>query len=43
MREGRYTDEAFQELTGKDLKQLDEEWRASLPRRERRKPADTQD
>lgn len=39
MREGRYNDETFRELTGKDLKELDDEWRASLPRRERRKSA----
>ncbi|WP_435017837.1 basic secretory protein-like protein [Tundrisphaera sp. TA3] len=40
MREGRYSDEAFRELTGKDLKELDEEWRATLPRREPRKKAE---
>lgn len=40
MREGRYSDDAFRELTGKDLKELDEEWRATLPKREPRKPKD---
>jgi hypothetical protein len=30
MREGRYHDEAFQELTGKSLQVLDDEWRATL-------------
>ena len=30
MREGKYTNESFKELTGKDLKTLDTEWRASL-------------
>ena len=33
MREGRYSDDVFKELTGKDLKELDDEWRATLPRR----------
>ena len=32
MREGKYRDEVFKELTGKTLPELDEEWRASLPR-----------
>jgi hypothetical protein len=32
MREGQYRDEVFQELTGKTLRELDDEWRASLPR-----------
>jgi hypothetical protein len=32
MRAGKYRDEVFQELTGKTLQQLDDEWRASLPR-----------
>ena len=30
MREGKYSDDLFKELTGKTLKELDEEWRASL-------------
>jgi hypothetical protein len=30
MRAGRYTDEAFHDLTGKSLGQLDDEWRATL-------------
>jgi Peptidase of plants and bacteria len=32
MREGHYKDEIFHELTGKNLHELDEEWRASLKR-----------
>jgi hypothetical protein len=32
MREGNYKEEVFKELTGKDLKALDEEWRATLRR-----------
>ncbi|HEV3120878.1 MAG TPA: basic secretory protein-like protein, partial [Isosphaeraceae bacterium] len=32
LREGQYKAEAFEQLTGKTLEQLDEEWRASLPR-----------
>jgi hypothetical protein len=32
MREGKYKEEVFKELTGKDLKALDEEWRATLKR-----------
>jgi hypothetical protein len=32
MREGNYKEEVFKELTGKDLKALDEEWRATLKR-----------
>jgi hypothetical protein len=32
MRAGKYKDEVFKELTGKALQELDEEWRASLPR-----------
>ena len=32
MRDGKYKDEAFQELTGKPLEELDEEWRATLKR-----------
>src|SRR5262249_27412311 len=35
MREGKYKNEGFKELTGKTLQQLDEEWRASLPGRRR--------
>jgi hypothetical protein len=30
MRAGKYSDDEFQRLTGKNLKQLDEEWRATL-------------
>ncbi|MDB5384796.1 MAG: basic secretory proteinF5/8 type protein [Planctomycetaceae bacterium] len=30
MRDGKYTDAIFEQLTGKTLKELDEEWRASL-------------
>jgi hypothetical protein len=30
LREGKYSDQAFERLTGKNLKQLDEEWRATL-------------
>jgi hypothetical protein len=30
MREGKYTEEAFKDLTGKTVKELDEEWLASL-------------
>jgi hypothetical protein len=30
MREGRYEEDAFQKLTGKPLRELDEEWRATL-------------
>jgi hypothetical protein len=30
MREGRYKKEAFKELTGKTLEELDEEWRGTL-------------
>ena len=30
MREGNYSDDLFKDLTGKTLKELDEEWRASL-------------
>ena len=30
MREGKYTEELFKGLTGKGVKELDEEWRASL-------------
>ncbi len=30
LREGRYEENAFQKLTGKPLKELDEEWRATL-------------
>jgi hypothetical protein len=30
MRAGHYTDEAFRELTGKTLRELDDEWRATL-------------
>ena len=30
MREGQYKEEAFQELTGKPVRELDEEWLASL-------------
>jgi Peptidase of plants and bacteria len=32
MREGHYKDEAFHDLTGKSLHELDEEWRAALKR-----------
>jgi Peptidase of plants and bacteria len=32
MREGRYKKEIFQELTGKNLEDLDEEWRSTLKR-----------
>jgi hypothetical protein len=32
MREGHYKDEVFHELTGKNLHELDEEWRSSLKR-----------
>jgi hypothetical protein len=32
MRDGEYKDEAFKELTGKPLDELDEEWRATLKR-----------
>jgi Peptidase of plants and bacteria len=32
MREGRYKKEIFQELTGKNLEDLDKEWRATLKR-----------
>jgi hypothetical protein len=32
LREGHYKAEVFEELTGKTVEQLDEEWRASLPR-----------
>jgi hypothetical protein len=32
MREGHYKDGVFHELTGKNLHELDEEWRASLLR-----------
>jgi hypothetical protein len=32
MREGRYKNELFQELTGKSLEDLDKEWRATLKR-----------
>jgi hypothetical protein len=32
MREGRYKKEVFQELTGKGLEDLDDEWRATLKR-----------
>jgi len=32
MREGRYKEEAFHDLTGKSVLQLDEEWRATLRR-----------
>jgi hypothetical protein len=32
MREGRYTDEVFKELTGKTVQQLDKEWRQTLKR-----------
>jgi hypothetical protein len=32
MREGHYKDEIFHELTGKNLHELDEDWRASLKR-----------
>lgn len=32
MREGRYKDDVFRELTGKSLGELDKEWRASLRR-----------
>ena len=31
MREGKYTNDAFRQLTGKTEKELDEEWRATLP------------
>ena len=30
MRAGRYTEHLFKERTGKSVKELDEEWRASL-------------
>jgi hypothetical protein len=30
MREGTYTDDLFNELTGKPVQQLDDEWRATL-------------
>jgi hypothetical protein len=30
LREGRYEEDAFQKLTGKPLRELDEEWRATL-------------
>jgi hypothetical protein len=30
MREGRYKEEIFHELTGKGLEELDKEWRATL-------------
>jgi hypothetical protein len=30
MRDGKYTDAIFEQVTGKNLKELDEEWRASL-------------
>ncbi len=30
MREGKYSDDLFKEITGKTLKELDDEWRASL-------------
>jgi hypothetical protein len=30
MRDGEYKNEIFEKLTGKTLKQLDEEWRATL-------------
>jgi hypothetical protein len=30
MREGKYTNETFRQLTGKTEKELDEEWRATL-------------
>lgn len=30
MRDGKYTDAIFEQLTGKTLKELDEEWRSSL-------------
>ena len=30
MREGRYEENVFQKLTGKPLRELDEEWRATL-------------
>ncbi len=32
MREGKYKEEVFKDLTGKTVKELDEEWRASLTR-----------
>jgi hypothetical protein len=32
MREGKYKEEAFKDLTGKTVKELDEEWLASLTR-----------
>jgi hypothetical protein len=32
MREGRYEEKVFEELTGKTLRDLDEEWRATLKR-----------
>ncbi len=31
MREGKYTDAVWEELTGKSVEMLDEEWRATLP------------
>jgi hypothetical protein len=32
MREGNYNEEIFKDLTGKTVRELDEEWRATLPR-----------
>jgi hypothetical protein len=32
MREGKYKEEVFEQLTGKPVKELDEEWRATLRR-----------
>jgi hypothetical protein len=32
MRQGEYKEEAFQQLTGKTVRELDEEWRATLRR-----------
>jgi hypothetical protein len=31
LREGKYSDEIFKRLTGRNLEQLDHEWRATLP------------
>ena len=33
MREGKYKEEMFKDLTGKTLPELDEEWRATLLRK----------